>query len=54
MDLTSLLQSNVKVSFQLFKDTIQLLKLNLEQVKQVLSPLLPYRLLIQLPTTFKL
>jgi len=54
MVLTSLLQSNVKVSFQLFKETIQLLKLNLVQVKQVLSPLLPFRLLIQLPTTFKL
>lgn len=50
---TSHLQFNKKVFFQLFKVTIPLLRLSLEPVKLVLSPLLPFKLSIPLLPTSK-
>lgn len=51
---TNHLQFSKKVFYQLFKVTILLLKLNLVQVKLVLSPLLLFKPLIPLRLIFKL
>ena len=51
---TNHLQFSKKAFYQLFKVTILLLKLNLVQVKLVLSPLLLFKPLIPLRLIFKL